>query len=297
MNGRAALLLALVGLNLVFAAAWVRAARGSHHGPGPRPADAVIGFVVSFFDTLGIGSFAPSTAIFKLRGRPADELIPGTLNIGLNASAFAETVIFVSAVLVDPLLLVAMVASASVGAWLGAGVVSRLPRWAIQRCMGCALLIAGSVFAATNLGLLPSSGAAMGLEGWRFDLAVAVNFALGGLMSAGIGAYAPCMIMLALLGLNPIGAFPIMMATCGMVQPLAGLRFLKSGRYAGGVCVGMTLGGVFGVLLAAYVVKSLPLAALRWLVAAVVLYAAASMLRSSRRLRAIGPLAGKDALM
>ncbi len=123
----------------------------------------------------------------------------------------------------------------------------------------------------------------MSLVGWKFPFAVGVNFILGALMSAGIGLYAPCMIMLALLGLNPLGAFPIMMASCGLLQPAAGLRFIKSGRFAWGVSVGLSCGGVAGVLLAAFVVKSLPLVALRWLVVAVVLYAAGAMLQSARR--------------
>jgi len=283
MTARFLLLGALVVLNLVLAWHLVRAAPRFAGDRRPTPGDVVLGFVTAFFDTLGIGSFAPTTAAFKLRGRPGDALIPGTLNIGTNVAGFTETMIFVTAVLVDPALLVCMVASAAVGAWLGAGIVSRMPLRAIQLCMGCALLIAGCVFAATNLGALPSGGAAMALGGWRFALAVVVNFFLGGLMSAGIGLYAPCMIMLALLGLNPLGAFPIMMASCGLLQPAAGLRFIKSGRFAWGVCVGLSCGGVAGVLLAAFVVKSLPLVALRWLVVAVVLYAAGAMLQSARR--------------
>jgi len=282
MSARWGLLLLMLAFNAVFAVALVRFARRRQFRAGMTAGDIAIGFAVSFFDTLGIGSYAPSTALFKLRGRPADELIPGTLTVGLNASGLVETIIFVTAVLVDPRLLLATVGAGAVGAWLGAGVVSHLPRRAIQVCMGCALLIGATVFAATNLGLLPAGGMAMGLAGWRFGLAVAVNFLLGGLLSAGIGSYAPSMIMLALLGLNPLGAFPIMVATCGVGQPLAGLRFLKSGRIDWGVCVGMTCGGIPGVLLAAFVVKSLPLVALRWLVVGVVLYAAMAMLQSAR---------------
>jgi uncharacterized membrane protein YfcA len=285
MSARWSLLLVMLAFNAVFGAALFRFARRRHFRADMTAGDVALGFAVSFFDTLGIGSYAPSTSAFKLRGRPADELIPGTLTVGLNASGLAETLIFVTAVLVDPWLLIAMVGAGAAGAWLGAGVVSHLPRRAIQLCMGCALLIGASMFAATNLGVIPSGGMAMGLAGWRFGFAVAVNFLLGGLLSAGIGSYAPSMIMLALLGLNPLCAFPIMMATCGVGQPLAGLRFLKSGRFDWGVCVGMTAGGIPGVLLAAYVVKSLPLVALRWLVVGVVLYAAAAMLQSATRAR------------
>ena len=274
------LLAALLVINILFVITWLKVARTQARSK-PTVGDAAIGFVTCFFDALGIGSFAPTTALFKLRGRPADELIPGTLNVGTNAAAFIETVVFVTVVAVEPLLLLAMVASATLGAWVGAGTVSRLPRRAIQLFMGAALLIAGSFFAMANLGAFPAGGEAMALEGWRFGFAVAVNFVLGALMSIGIGAYAPCMVLLALLGLHPLGAFPIMMGTCGLVQPVAGLRFLKSGRFSWGVSLGLTFGGVLGVLIAIFIVRQLPLQTLRWLVMVVVLYAAISMLRSA----------------
>ena len=273
----------LVIVNILFVLGWIRAARNRAQRERPTLGDIAIGFSTDFFDALGIGSFAPTTAIYKVRGTPRDELIPGTLNVGHNPAAFAETVIFVTVVAVDPALLASMVGSATVGAWLGAGVVSRLPRRAIQVFMGAALLIAAMFFAMANLGAFPAGGTAMALEGWRFGLAVAVNFVLGALTTVGIGPYAPSMVLLALLGLHPLGAYPIMMGTCGIVQPVASLRFFKSGRFAWGPSLGLALGGVFGVLIAVFVVKQLPLAVLRWLVIVVVSYAAVSMLRSARR--------------
>jgi len=276
------LLTALVIANVAFVLAWIRCAQRRTERSAPTRTDIAIGFVTDFLDALGIGSYAPTTAIFKFRGTPADELIPGTLNVGHNAAAFVETVVFVTAVTVEPMLLAAMVASATVGAWLGAGVVSRLPRRAIQLFMGVALLTAATFFLMKNLGAFPEGGTAMGLEGWRFGLAVSVNFVLGALMSVGIGPYAPSMVLLALLGLHPLGAFPIMMGTCGIVQPVASLRFFKSGRFAFGPALGLTIGGCVGVLVAIFIVKQLPLVALRWLVIVVVTYAAVSMLRSAR---------------
>jgi uncharacterized membrane protein YfcA len=276
-----ALLTALVLVNLAFVAAWVRRGREYPNRERPTPGDVLIGFVTDFFDALGIGSFAPTTAIYKLRGSPVDELIPGTLNVGHNAAAFVETLIFTTVVAVEPVLLATMVASATVGAWLGAGVVGRLPRRAIQLGMGAALLVAAVFFAMANLGAFPAGGSAMALDGWRFALAVGVNFILGALMTIGIGNYAPSVVLLSLLGLHPLAAFPIMMGTCGIVQPVAGLRFLKSGRFAWGASIGLVLGGVFGVLLAVYVVRQLPLWVLRWVVIVVVTYAAVSMLKSA----------------
>ena len=105
-----------------------------------------------------------------------------------------------------------------------------------------------------------------------------VNLAHGDfIMLGGFAAY----FLFYLLGLHPLAAFPIMMGTCGIVQPVAGLRFIKSGRFAWGPSLGLVLGGVVGVLLAVYVVRQLPLRALRWVVIVVVTYAAVSMLRSA----------------
>jgi uncharacterized membrane protein YfcA len=261
----------------------LRAARHNPQVRRPTPLELLIGFVTDFFDTLGIGSFAPTTAIYKLRRIVPDELIPGTLNVGHTPAAIAEALIFVTAILVDPVLLVTMVGVAAAGAWLGAGIVARLPRRAIQVAMGIALLMAGTAFAAKNLGALPPGGTAMSLNGWQFGLAVGINFVLGVLMSAGIGLYAPCMITLALLGMHPLAAFPIMMGACALLQPVASLRFFQTGKFAWGPALGLAFAGVFGVLIAAYIVKSLPLLWLRWLVVVVIAYTAFAMLRSATR--------------
>jgi uncharacterized membrane protein YfcA len=273
--------ISLAGVAFIIGA--IRAARRSTTVRWPTPIELVIGFVTDFFDTLGIGSFAPTTAIYKLRRLVPDELIPGTLNAGHTPAAIAEALIFVTAIVVDPLLLAMVVGSAAAGAWLGAGVVARLPRRAIQFIMGVALAVAGTVFTAINLGALPGGGTAMSLGGWKFALAVGINFILGALMSAGIGMYAPCMITLALMGMHPLAAFPIMMGACALLQPVASLRFFQTGKFAWGPSLGLAFGGVIGVFVAAYIVKSLPLIALRWLVIVVIAYAAFAMLRSAAR--------------
>jgi len=284
------LLTVLVLVNIAFVIGWVWAARRYRLSERPGLADIAIGVVTDFLDTLGIGSFAPTTALFKFRGAPADELIPGTLNVGHNSSAFLETVLFVTAVTVEPVLLACMVGSAAAGAWLGAGLVSRLPRRTIQLFMGVALLVAAFFFILKNLGALEvAGGTAFALGGWRFALAVGVSFVLGALMCIGIGNYAPLMIMLALLGMHPLAAFPIMMASDGILQPVASLGFFRSGRFAHGPSLGLIIGGVVGVLIAFYIVKHLPLTAMRWLVIVVVSYAAVSMLRSARAASTTAP--------
>ncbi len=251
----------------------------------PSVCDMVIGCGTSFLDTLGIGSYAQITALFKLRGNPPDELIPGTLNVGNAIGIIFSALLFVEVIEVNPVLLTSMVVAAGAGAWVGADIVSRLPRRAIQFLMGIALLIAAGFFSATNVGILPPTGTAMDLDGWRFTIAVAANFILGALMCVGIGNYAPSMALLAFRGMHPIAAYPIMIASDGMLIPVASLGFVKSGRYANAVAVGLTIGGTVGVLLALPLVKMLSnhLVVMRWVVTGVIAYAAVAMLRSALR--------------
>jgi len=275
---------ALIAVTLVFILAWVRTR--------PTPLEMAVGFVTNFFDTLGIGSFAPTTSIFKLKRMVPDEQIPGTLNVGHALPTVAEALVFIAIVNVGMATLVCLIAASVAGAWLGAGVVASWPRRKVQIGMGAALLAAAVLFALTNLKLLPGGGDALSLEGWRFVAGLLGNFALGALMTLGIGLYAPCMILVSLLGMNPIAAFPIMMGSCAFLMPVGSLRFIERGSYSPRTALGLAVGGVPGVLIAAFIVKSLPLTALRWGVVVVVLYAAGAMLRSARRPAGISPPPG-----
>jgi uncharacterized membrane protein YfcA len=278
--------LALV--QLAFIAAWLRAVKRQRLPMRPSVGDMAIGCGTSLLDTLGIGSYAQITAPFKLRGNPPDELIPGTLNVGNAIGIIFSALMFVEMIEVDPVLLTSMVVAAGAGAWVAADLVSRLPRRAIQFLMGIALLVAAGFFTVTNVGILPPTGTAMDLAGWRFTIAVAANFILGALMCVGIGNYAPSMALLAFLGMHPIAAYPIMIASDGILIPVASLGFVKSGRYANAVAVGLTIGGTVGVLLALPLVKMLSnhLVVMRWVVTGVITYAAIAMLRSALREKA-----------
>jgi uncharacterized membrane protein YfcA len=285
---------ALLAVTAVFIAAWVRGVRRDRPATGLRPTllETAVGFVTNFFDTLGIGSFAPTTSIFKLKRMVPDEHIPGTLNVGHALPTVAEALVFIAIVNVGMATLVGLIAASVAGAWLGAGVVASWPRRKVQVGMGAALLAAAGLFAMTNLHLLPGGGDALSLQGGRFVAGLVGNFVLGALMTLGIGLYAPCMILVSLLGMNPIAAFPIMMGSCAFLMPVGSLRFIEKGSYAPRTALGLAVGGVPGVLIAAFIVKSLPLTALRWGVVAVVLYAAGAMLRSARRPAGISPPQG-----
>jgi uncharacterized membrane protein YfcA len=276
--------LALVTLAYLGRWWWLERSRAAVAGRerAPRLADLAVGFVTNFFDTLGIGSFAPTTAYFKLRARMPDDEIPGTLNTGQAIPTVAQALIFIATVSVDLITLVSMILAAVVGAWLGVAWVSRLSRRAIQLGMGAALLCAALLYLAKIAHWTPGIGHALGLQGTQLVFALAVNVVLGALMMLGVGLYAPCLILLSLLGMSPLAAFPIMMGSCGLLMPIGGARFVRSGRYNLSAAVGLALGGIPGVFVAAFLVKSMPLVWLSWLVIIVVVYAALQMLKSAR---------------
>ena len=248
----------------------------------PSPFQLALGFVTNFFDTLGIGSFAPTTAVFRARRLVADELIPGTLNVGHTPPTVIQAVIFVTAIRVDVLTLVLLIGASVLGAWIGAGIVSAWQRRRIQRGMAIALLVAAAFTVLRMTGVFPAGGDALGLRGALLLTGALGNFVLGALMTLGIGLYAPCMAMVSLFGMNPRTAFPIMMGSCAFLMPVASARFLHTGRYDRSSALGLAIGGVPAVLLAAFVVKSLPLDAVRVLVIVVITYTAARMWLDSR---------------
>ena len=284
-DSRVVYLLAALGIfAVVYIVVWFKIGKAQSdddHGP-PTPTHTGLGFVINFFDTLGIGSYAPTTAMYRLLKLVPDERIPGTLNVGHTIPTLVQALFFISVVEVEFTTLLTLIVAAVLGAWLGAGVVAGWPRRTIQIGMGTALLVAALLFTLTKLGIVAGGGDAVGLTGGKLALAAAGNFALGALMTLGIGLYGPAMIMIAVLGMNPKAAFPIMMGSCAFLMVMAGIRFMRAGAYRQRAALGLTLGGIPAVLIAVLIVKSLPLTAVRWLVAVVVLYTGVTMLRAAR---------------
>lgn len=261
----------------------------------PKAEGVAIGAVANFFDALGIGSFAPTTAWLRFRKLVPDSFLPAVLNAGHCLPTVMQGLVFMKLVQVDPVLLLACIAASILGAVIGAPIVLRLPVRAVQMAVGAALLVAAGLYAMTNLNLMPAGGAALSLAGGLFVVAVAAHLVLGALMSFGIGLYAPSLILLSLMGMNPAAAFPIMMGACAFLMPVSSLRFIRSERIDLRLVLGMALGGIPAVLLAAFVITSLPLTVLRWGVVVVVLCAAASLLRTAFSSRANATAAATDA--
>jgi len=247
---------------------------------------AIIGFVVNFFDVLGIGAFAPQTALLKFTKQTADQVLPGTLNVANTIPVLIQALIFIRIVEVEPITLLVMLLSATAGAVLGAGIVSKLAVRKIQVTMGFALLVTAFFMLAGQMEWIQGGGEAIGLRGWKLALAVGVNFILGAFMTVGIGLYAPCMALVYALGMSPLVAFPIMMGSCAFLMPPASAKFIKEGAYNRKAAVSMAIPGAIAVLIAALVVKSLPLVTLRWIVIVVIIYTSAVMFRSAMPKRA-----------
>jgi uncharacterized membrane protein YfcA len=289
MNPITGLLAALAALTVVFVGGWAKAvmAVGGERGAAASPATDVgaptglslpVGAVTNFLDTLGIGSFATTTALFRFFKMVPDRIIPGTLNVGHTLPTIVQAFFYIAEIPVDVVTLISMIAAAVAGAYLGAGIVAGWPKRNVQLGMGFALLAAAIFFTMRNLGLFPAGSNAIGVSGVMLVIAVAGNFFLGALMPLGIGLYAPCMILVSLLGMSEATAFPIMMGSCAFLMPVGSLKFIKERAYGLRVALGLAIGGIPGVIIAAKIVKSMDLTTVRWLVIVVVLYTALTML-------------------
>ncbi len=243
-----------------------------------------IGSLANFFDTLGIGSFATTTAALRLGRFVDDENIPGTLNVGHAIPTILEAVIFIIALggLIDIPTITSMVIAGGIGAWFGAGIVSRWPRRTIQRAMAIALVVTASFMTLRMLASLSLSEGTIGLSGMALGIGVVASLVIGSLTGLGIGNYAPTMAVTYLLGMNQKAVFPIMATAAAIILPTAAIRFYRSGRFDRRAAMAFAIGGVPGVLVAVYIVKELPLDVVRWVVVGVLLYTSVTLWLSSR---------------
>ena len=266
------------------------------HGLKPKNfiSTALVGLIANFFDTLGIGSFAPSSSAFKFTNSVDDLLVPGTLNVGDTVPVCIEAILFFEAFNIDPLTCALMCITATIGAFLGASIVSKWDRTKVRWGFGIGLFvlaiimlmrlkgwgpfsIANTEYTADLVGTTLPNGlmihdvngeiAAVGLRGTRLVIACVINFLLGAAMCLGVGLYAPCMALCVLIGLHTGMAFPIMMGSCAFLMAFGnGPKFIMEGRYDVVACWTQAIGGAIGVFIAYYIVKSMNLKTLTLLV-------------------------------
>ena len=160
----------------------------------------------------------------------------------------------------------------------GARLVIRVRVWVVQGVVAAALLIAAVLYTLSNLHMMPAGGLAASLPVPLAILAVAASFAMGVLLNFGVGHYAPSLLMLSLMGMDPRLVFPIMATGGALAAAVVSSRHLTRGVADTRIVIGFVLGGVPAVLVAAFAVKQMPVEWLRWLVIAVVIYASAELM-------------------
>jgi len=298
MNPISVLLIALgvfaVGYLYVFIAALMRAAREGEH-LAPKPIMGVVSFVANFFDTLGVGSYATTTSMIRFFKLMPDEKIPGSLNVGYVLPTMIQAYVTIHGVSglgvtvppveVDPLTLILLILAAILGAWLGAGVVASWPRRKIQLGMGFCLLAAAIIMLVRLTVFHSLEVGTTGLTGVKLAIGVVGLFGLGALMTLGIGLYAPCLILVTLLGMNDKSGYPIMMGACAFLMPVAVVRFIKARAYYPPAMLSMALPGIIAVPLAFKWFQNLDMKWVKVVVIFVVAYAAITMLMTAYRER------------
>ena len=248
-----------------------------------HPAFAV-GIVANFLDTLGCGSYAPSTFMYKLFNQIDDINIPGTLNVGDTFPVIFEAFIFTASVDVDPVFLLIMYVCAAVGSFGFATIVTKWPRNKIRWALGSHHDPACNHHALqeyTGWGPFGIVGTATTLTGWQLIVAAALNILWGALMDIGFGLYAPCMATCLLLGVDATAAFPVFMGSCACLMPACSIEFIKTKRYDVPHTVGNAIGGCVGVFLAWKLVTSLPMFWLINLVCVVLLWTSYTLISAA----------------
>lgn len=245
----------------------------------------LIGVLANFFDTLGIGSYATSTVAFKFTKSCPDDLIPGTLNCAYAIPVVVEAVVFMGKVEVEPITLITMIVAAVLGALIGAKIVSGWDINKIRIALGVMMICLAIVMFCKNSAIGPFGliGTDIGLSGVKLIIGIVCNFFLGAFMICGLGLYAPCMALVLLLGMSTSVAFPIMMGSCAFLMPTAGLEFVKEGKYNRGSALVLTLTGIVGVLIACYIITSLPLKVLTYLVCVVMVIGAVTFFNDAKK--------------
>lgn len=241
------------------------------------------GFVANVADTLGLGSFAVVVACNHRWKFVDDKQLPGTLNAHSVLPAMLQSILFLNFVEMDMALLLAFVAAACVGGIFSGLLVSKLDKQTIRILMVAGFSVIGLLIAANQLDLLPVGGEATTLPLNRYWIGIPAMVLAGMLPGIGAGLYVPIQVILFLLGLSPLVAFPIMTTAGAIVQSLTAYTFVVKKEVAVKESLWLTLSGMVGVAIAVPLVTYVNLTTLRWLLVGIVFYNAWMMWKTYRQ--------------
>jgi len=253
--------------------------------PGSNILFAALGIVSQFLSTFGVSDFAFNTVAFRLTKTVEDKKIPGTLNAACVIPVAFMALAYITVIKVDVLTLVVLIIAQTTGSYLTPRIVVKLPVSRIRIGIAAGLLCAAAFILAGKLQLIPSGGNLTGLPGIKLAVAAAAVFIYGALNNIGIGSYAPTMATIYALGIDPRVAFPIMMGGCTFSCAVGAMEFVRLGGYSRKPTLWISTVGLLGVAAAVYLVKSMDVDVIKWVVFAVVLYAALDLLYKEYRSR------------
>lgn len=243
----------------------------------------VVQVFIYFLSTFGISDFAVSTAIYTRAKWVSIKKLPGTLNAQDVIPIFAMAVTYITSVKIDFLTLAVCMIGQALGAVIGPHIVIRMKEAVIRRFVEAGLLVATIMIVLSKFNVIQANGTAMGLHGWKLIFAGFALFVFGALNNIGIGCFSLTMATVYLLGLNPIAAFPIMMGGCALALPLGAMQFIRAGRYSRKITLSSVF-GIIGVLIAVFVVKSMNMGTIQWIVIGVLIYTCYTLITSERKI-------------
>lgn len=242
---------------------------------------AISEFIIFLLSTFGVSDFAIGASLYPRMKWVDEKKLPGTLNTACVIPVAVMALAYISSIQVGIATLIIAVVAQVIGAYVSPRYVVKLPVNIIKRFISVGLLVAAAMILAGKFNLMPSGGDAVSLTGFKLVLLGVLSLIYGALNNIGIGSYALTMATVYALGLNPGVAFPIMMGACTFSVPVGSMQFIKFDSYSRKITLFASTAGVIGVLVAAFVVKSMDVSALQWLVAAVILYSAVTMIMST----------------
>lgn len=243
---------------------------------------AVSSFFMFLLSTFGISDFAISSSLYPKLKWVSDEKLPGTLNTQCVIPVAVMSLCYISSINVGLATLIIAIVAQVIGAYVSPRYVVKLPANTIKKFVATGLFVAAGLILAGKFGFFPAGGDATSLTGLKLVIFAILCLIYGALNNIGIGSFSLTMATVYALGLNPGVAFPIMMGACTFSVPIGSMQFIKLDGYNRKITLFASTFGVLGVLTAAFIVKSLNTSALQWVVVAVIIYSAVTMLISAK---------------
>ena len=252
--------------------------------PGPWIKQAIFSFFLYFFTAFGVSDFTVSTVVYTKTGWVDIKKLPGTLNAQGISSLLITSLAYINSVEIDILTLVPFLLLCAFGSWMGPRVSIKLKSWCLKYFMAGGLFVAGVFMLCSQLNILNIGGTLVGLHGIKLICLWVFGFLLGFIRTFGVATHPLTMSAVYFSGLNPISAYPLMMGSSALANPVAAIQFVRLGAYERRtVLLGCSAGAV-GSFVAVHIVKSMNVQLIMWLILGIVLLSSIDLFNQATRL-------------